>query len=128
MYTQLHRPFSRSLLSATATCILGTGAVAAKDHNVTIAIRVSSQGLDLTRPTDAHTLYTRVENAAWVVCTRGTRADLVPVQDPKSCYEIALAGAVRSAKAPLLTQIYLATHTPQQARAQGIEASELAAK
>lgn len=64
-----------------------------------------------------------------VACTRGNRVDLLPVDDLKACYDKALGGAIRSAKAPTLTQIYLETHTLQQAAAQGIEVSaQFAAK
>lgn len=108
---------------AAVTGILLTGVpAAAKDHNVTIAIHVSTEGLDLSQPADVRTLYTRLKNAAWVACTRGNRADLVPVDDFKGCYEEGLGGAIRSANSPMLTQIYLATHTPQKAAARGIDA------
>jgi UrcA family protein len=91
------------------------GSVLAKDSAVTVALRVSAQGLDLSRPADAQTFYKRLKAAATVVCTHGDRVDLVPSDDPKGCYEKALADAIRSAKAPLLTQIYLASHTVQGA-------------
>jgi hypothetical protein len=48
------------------------------------------------------------------------RVDLVPINDPKGCYERALADAIRSAKLPLLMRVYLATHTVQEAAARGI--------
>ena len=122
-----------------ARFVLGVAAVAgtlfaitpavAGNHNVTVALHVSTKGLDLSQPADARTVYTRLENAARVVCTRGDRVDLLPVDDLKACYDRALGGAIRSAKAPKLTQIYLETHTLQQAGAQGIEVpAQLAAK
>ena len=49
------------------------------------------------------------------------RVDLKPVTDRKRCYEKALGSAVRSANSPLLTQVYLQTHTPQEATALGID-------
>jgi UrcA family protein len=94
---------------------------AAKDHNVTVVLHISTNGLDLSQPADARTFYARLENAAWVACTRGNRVDLLPVDDLKGCYEKALGDAVHSAKAPTLTQIYLATHTLQEAAAHGME-------
>jgi hypothetical protein len=48
------------------------------------------------------------------------RVDLVPLNDPKGCYERALSDAIRSAKLPLLMRVYLATHTVQEAAARGI--------
>jgi UrcA family protein len=123
MYAKLAVTGPRSILgvAAVAGMLFGGNLVAAKDHNVTVAIHVSTKGLDLSQPTDASTFYTRLENAAWVACTRGDRVNLVPVDDVKSCYEKALGGAVRSAKAPMLAQIYLATHTLQEAAAHGID-------
>ncbi|HYB65314.1 MAG TPA: UrcA family protein [Steroidobacteraceae bacterium] len=119
-----------SLLGAAAlACTCLTGNVAAKDHNVTIAIPVSTQGLDLSKPDDAQTFYTRLRNAAWVACTRGTRVDLVPLENPRYCIEKALGNAVRIAKTPLVTQLYLQTHSLKEAAAQGIEIpAQVAAK
>jgi len=116
--------------AATVVCTLFAGNVAAKDKIVTVAIHVSAQGLDLNQPVDAHTFYTRLQNAAWVACTRGEdRVDLVPVDPLKSCYEKALGNAVHASNKPLVTQIYLADHTLQQAAAYGIEVpGQLAAK
>jgi UrcA family protein len=106
--------------AAAIACPLFAGNVAAQDHKVTVAIHVSTQGLDLSRPADARTFYTRLENAAWVACTRGNRVDLVPSENPGACVEKALAGAIRSASVPTLSQIYLANHTIQEAVAGGI--------
>jgi hypothetical protein len=51
------------------------------------------------------------------------------LDDPKACYEEALGAAVAAIKVPLLSQMYLATHTPQQAAACGITAPvQIAAK
>ena len=121
MYTRTIFMGARSLLgAATLACTLVTGAVAS-DHTVTISLQVSSQGLDLTQPNDAQQFYARLDHAAQIVCTHGDRVDLVPVDDPKGCHEKALAGAVRAAKVPLLTQIYFTYHTLQQAAALGID-------
>jgi UrcA family protein len=120
---------SAALGAAAIACSLFAGSVAAQDHKVIVAIHVSKQGLDLTQPADAQTFYTRLKNAAWVACTRGNRADLVPSENPAACTEKALAGAVRSADVPQLTQVYLATHTLQQAATRGIDVPvQMAAK
>lgn len=112
---------------AAVACALAAGGAVAKDHNVTVALHVSTEGLDLSQSAGAHTFYTRLENAAWVACTRGNRADLVPVDNPRRCYEDALGSAIRAAKQPLLTQIWLGTHTLQEAAVQGIDTRMLAA-
>jgi UrcA family protein len=100
--------------AASIACALFTGTVAAED--LTIALHVSAQGLNLSQPADAQTFYKRLENAAHVVCTVGNRVDLVPLDYPKRCIDKTLATAIRSVNAPMLTQIYVANHT-----AQGVE-------
>ena len=60
-------------------------------------------------------LYDRIQHAADVACTHGNRIDLEPIYNPKVCHEQALGDAIRSINAPLLTQVYLETHTLQQA-------------
>jgi UrcA family protein len=130
MYIKTVVVSARSLIgAATVACTLFAGSVVAQDQNVTIALQVSSQGLDLNRPGDAQTFYTRLDHAAWVVCTHGNRVDLVPSDDPKGCHEKALGGAVRAAKVPMVTQIYLTYHTLQQAAVHGIDVpAQIAAK
>src|SRR5450631_1853174 len=130
MYIKTVVVSARSLIgAATVACTLFAGSVVAKDHNITIALQVSSQGLDLNRPGDAQTFYTHLDHAASVVCTHGNRVDLVPSDDPKGCHEKALGGAVRAAKVPMVTQIYLTYHTLQQAAAHGIDMpAQIAAK
>jgi UrcA family protein len=94
-----------------------------------VAIHVSTQGLDLRQPPGAHEFYTRLQRAARVVCTHGNRVDLEPSPDPEGCYEKALGDAIRSANVPLLTQVYLATHTLREAPARGIDVpAQIAAK
>jgi len=105
--------------AAVVACALSAGSVAAKE--VTVAIQVSTQGLDLKQPAGAQELYARLQRAAQVVCTHGMRVDLAPSPDPRDCQEKALGNAVRIAKIKLLTQIYLATHTLQEAAARGID-------
>jgi UrcA family protein len=130
MYTKTVGLSARFLLGAAAVaCALIGGNVAASDHKVVVVIHVSTQGLDLSQPADAQTFYTRIQHAAWVACTYGNRVDLVPADDPKGCYEKALAGAIRSAGVPTLTKIYLANHTLQEAVARGIPVpAQIAAK
>jgi len=124
MYTKsgTMRMSARAILVAAAVaCALSAGNVAAKEHTVTVSVQISERGLDLSKPADAQRFYTRLQNAAWLVCTRGTRADLLPSDDPIRCVQKALGDAVRASNKPLVTQIYLATHTLQEAAAHGIE-------
>jgi UrcA family protein len=107
--------------AAVVACALFAGNVAAKDEEFTVAYRVSTQGLDLSQPAGAQELYSRLKHAAQVVCTHGMRVDLKPVTDENACYEKALGDAIRSVNLPLLTQVYLVTHTLPQAAARGIK-------
>jgi len=108
-------------LAAAAVCAMLSGPVQANDHKVTVKISVSTAGLDLSQPADARKVYARIQDAADIVCTDGMRVDLEPVQDFVVCYEKALGDAVRSVNQPQLSMVYLATHTPGQAAAYGIE-------
>jgi UrcA family protein len=130
MYTMKAVMSARSVLGAAAiTCTLFAGNVWAGDHAVTITMHVSTQGLDLTQPDGAHQFYMRLKRAARVVCTHGNRVDLEPDPTPESCYEKALGDAIRSVNVPLLTQVYLATHTLREAAARGIDVpAQIAAK
>jgi UrcA family protein len=122
MYTKAAVTSPRLLVGVAAVlCTLFVASVAAGEKIVTVSRHVSTEGLDLSQPADLRTFYTRLENAAWVVCTRADRVNLVRVENFTVCYEKALAGAIRAARTPALTQIYLATHTAQAAAAQGIE-------
>ena len=131
MYTRSAVAGVRSIIgfAAVASMLFAGNVAAAKDHNVTVAIHVSTQGIDLSQPADAQTFYKQLQQAAYVVCTHGNRVDLVPADNEKRCYEKALGEAIRAAKVPMLTRIYLETHTLQEAAAHGIEApAQLAAK
>jgi len=113
MYTKTTTQTAWPVLGAAAvafTLFAGPGNVVGKDKMVTDSVRISPQGLDLSQPADAQIFYTRLENAAWTVCTRGTRIGLLPVDDKFKCYKTALAEAVHASNQPLVTQIYLATH------------------
>jgi UrcA family protein len=113
---------THSTLGAVAIAgALFAGNAAAQGHDVTIAIHVSAQGLDLHQPAGAQKFYARLQHAADVACTHGNRVDLKPSSDPAGCYEKALGEAIRSANLPLLTQAYLETHTLRQAAAYGIQ-------
>jgi UrcA family protein len=122
MYTKTAVMSARSVLGAAAVaCTLLAGNVAASDHRITVAIHVSTQGLDLSQPAGAQQFYTRLQHAARVVCTHGNQVGLAPSPDPEGCYEKALGDAIRSANVPLLTRVYLETHTLREAAARGID-------
>lgn len=118
-----------ALITVLVAGVLSVGVAGANDHKVTVAVPVNAQGLDLSQPADAQAFYARLQQAAYVVCTHGNRVDLVPADNEKTCYEKALGNAIRAAKQPMLTQLFLQTHTQQEAMARGIQVpAEVAAK
>jgi UrcA family protein len=118
-----------SLITVLVAGVLSVGVAGANDHKVTVAVPVNAQGLDLSQPADAQAFYARLQQAAYVVCTHGNRVDLVPADNEKTCYEKALGNAIRAAKQPMLTQLFLQSHTLQEALARGIQVpAEVAAK
>jgi UrcA family protein len=108
-------------VACTLFALFARNVAAAEGREVRVAIHVSTQGFDLNQPAGAHKFYTLLKDAARVACTHGNRVDLVPPSDPVGCYEKALADAIRSVNLPLLTHVYLETHTLGQAAARGIE-------
>jgi UrcA family protein len=112
---------TRLLAGSVLAIAFFCGAAGADEHAVIVSKKVDSSGLDLNRAADAQQLYTRIRHAADDVCTRGRQVDLLPSDNPARCYEKALANAIRSARLPMLTQIYLNTHSAQEAAARGIE-------
>jgi UrcA family protein len=122
MYTRTAVINAWSVLGAAiVACTLFAGDVAAQGSPVSVAMRVSTQGIDLSKPAGARELYRRLKNAAWIVCTRANRVDLEPSPDPEACSEKALGEAILSAHMPLLTQAFLETHSLGQAAAHGID-------
>ena len=130
MYTKTAVINAWSVLGATiVACMFFAGAVAAEGSTVSVAIRVSTLGIDLREPAGARQLYRRLKNAAWIACTRANRVGLEPSPNPEACSEKALGEAILSAQMPLLTQVYLETHTLHEAAAHGIDVTvQMAAK
>ena len=113
---------ARSLLAAAvAAGMLFSGDVLADNGPVSVAVSVSTRGIDPSQPAGAHEIYRRLRDAAWIVCTRANRVGLEPLADPEACSEKALGEAIRSAHIPLLTQAYLQKHSLEQAVAHGID-------
>ncbi len=121
MYVKIPLLSTRFFLGTVLACALFAGTAGADEHRVIVSKRIDTKGLDLNRAADAQALYTRIRHAADDVCTRGKQVDLLPVDNPMHCYEKALGDAIRSVNLPMLTQIYLTTHTVQEAAARGIE-------
>jgi UrcA family protein len=111
----------RTIITAiTLACILIAGSAVAGDREITVAIRATSEGLNLTRPADVQAFYQRIKNAAFVACTRANQLGLAPVADVDECVENSLADAIRRANKTALTQAYLDTHSARAAEARGI--------
>ena len=119
-HVRTHTATILSCIAVAAACSVPSYPVQASDREVAVAISVSTAGLDLSQPAVAQKLYTRLENAAYLVCGSGRRVGLKPVDDVSGCREKAVGDAVRSANLPQLTLVYLRTHTLQEAAAHGI--------
>jgi hypothetical protein len=118
IYKETHMVRKTDLCSAGtlwATIVVSAlfaGNALAASHSVIVSAPINTSGLDLSRPADVRTEY---------LCGSSNRVGLAPADDPKGCYEIALGDAIRSARLPMLTQLYLNTHTLKEATARGIE-------
>jgi UrcA family protein len=128
IHEEIHMYSKTSLIKACSlfgTAIVAgslfAGNVAAEGRPVSVALQVSTQGLNLSTSDGARELYYRLKNAAWVACTRANRVGLEPSPNANACSEKSLAEAIRSAHMPLLVQAYLETHSLGQAAAHGIE-------
>src|ERR1700681_2266947 len=108
-------------IALIAACGVLSAPVQAKSQEVTVKITVSTAGLDLNQPAGAREAYARLQRAAGIACTHGMRVDLQPPASFAGCYEKALGDAVRSARRPQLTMVYLATHATRDAAIYGIE-------
>jgi UrcA family protein len=121
--------FRAAVAGTIATSILfADPALSADDHDVTVAIHVDAQGLNLSNEGDVRKFYQRIKNAAWIACTRANRTGLSPVDNPAKCADASVANAIRSASMPALTELYLETHTLQQAAALGIDVGMVAGR
>jgi UrcA family protein len=108
-------------VACLAAGTLASVSIRAQDQLVDVVKTVTTAGLDVSQPAGAQKLYFRLVHAANLVCGRGLRVGLEPVQDFHSCEERSIGDAVRSARLPQLTMIYLKTHTLQEAANQRIE-------
>jgi len=86
-------------INALAACAILSGAAQAKDQDVTVSVKVSTAGLDLSQPGVARELYGRLHKAAFNVCSTGNRLDLKPLSpiEFEGCVQKALGDSVRSA-------------------------------
>ena len=81
--------------------LLATRAFSAEPVSVT----VKYSDLDLSTPSGAHTLYTRISGAARTVCGyEGT--DFIDQAIWKGCYRGAIADAVAKVNSPMLTAVH----------------------
>ena len=115
------------IASVAVWAALLSGNVQAKEEMVTVKMSVSTAGLDVGQPAGARALYARLWSAATIVCGRANRVGLRAVDNFSGCVETAIGDAVRSAKLPQLTLVYLVTHSQQDAANRGIDVPVLVA-
>ena len=103
MNTKTHRI---PVITLTLTSLLGLGAAAGAVSCAQAAeapsIKVSYQDLDLSRTTDVHTLYRRLEHAAAAVCADMPSESLAQRAVYTRCYQSALESAVLDVRSPEL--------------------------
>ena len=105
------------LRAALVACSLFAGSVGAKD--VTVAVPVSTQGLDLSQPAGAQKLYWRLLRLRGWPARMATGSAWPPPMTRRVAVRRRSADAIRAADLPLLTQAYLATHTVGKPRHTG---------
>jgi UrcA family protein len=111
--------------AAVAACALLSSPVRADGRVITVQKSVSTAGLDLAQPDAALTLYYRLSKAAFEVCANPLLVDVPSRSEHGSCFERALANAIRSARLPQLTAIYLKKHSQQDAANRVVDVASL---
>ena len=103
MNTKTHRI---PVITLTLTSLLGLGAAAGSVSCAQAAeaptVKVSYKDLDLSRATDVHTLYRRLERASAQVCGDMPAASLAQRMAYERCYQSALESAVLEVRSPEL--------------------------
>jgi UrcA family protein len=111
-------------ICALAATTLFTRPALASDHEVIVKIPVGTRDINLSQLAGVRVLYGRLSHAARIVCSNGNRVGLEPVTDFTSCFEKSLGDAVRSVNRRQLTELYLQTHTLQEAAVLGIDTGQ----
>jgi UrcA family protein len=89
-----------TIAAAAATANAGESSAYARTATVYVA------DLDLSKTADAHVLYERITYAAWAVCTEDEPLAFEGRRQWRECVTTAVADAVASADAPLLTAVH----------------------
>jgi UrcA family protein len=101
------RPALWTAALASAACLLGVGAASAADAMTTTQqVPVSYRDLDLSTPSGASALYSRIQTAARVACGFPDSKDLHRDRDARACSDKAISAAVSEVNNPLLTAIH----------------------
>jgi UrcA family protein len=101
------------VITLTLTSLLGLGAAAVAGSAPAAeapTVTVSYKDLNMSRPTDVHTLYQRLERAAASVCSAQLTEELARRQAYTRCYESALESAVLEVRSPELLALDKAAH------------------
>jgi UrcA family protein len=103
----------RSALALSLAAALALPAHAERIEGVTVSsaptMKVSYAELDINKPRGLAVLYSRIENAAKIVCgVNETRRELARGRQAKACYTTAMDDAVRQINRPTLTALHRA--------------------
>ena len=116
---------SKSLRKAVIPALLAlAGGIAAlapvgshADDFAPRSIRVSLAGLDPNSVKGAHSIYARLEQAAWTACGESTLdIQVLATGGPSKCVQEAFAHAVRDVRSAQLSQLYIKRHGIKLAR------------
>jgi UrcA family protein len=123
------RALSRSVNAAllVTMCTLGSGMSQAQTPDSdTVAVKVSTAGIDLKTPAGAQAMFTRLTIAAQQACGVEAEFDALRVAKFDQCYKDALSKVIRSLNEPAITRVYVA-HYPREAAHYGIDGPDYVA-
>ena len=101
----IHRSSFSSVALTSIACLLGAAQASAAPTVTTRSVTVNYRDLNLSTIEGAITLYQRLKGAARTVCD-GPEAGVSAYLEWKSCYQAAMADAVKKVNNPLLTALY----------------------
>jgi UrcA family protein len=100
----------------------------AADATVTVTRQVNYAGIDINTSDGAHTLYVRLKHAATSLCSASIEEYRGPSWKYRECIQEAVAKAVREAKRPLLTQMFVGDYGSEIAAQLGVDKATRVAK
>ncbi len=111
----LSKSVNSALVATACALVLGVSQAASLDPP-TVAVKVSSTGLDLSSAVGAHAMLRRIAGAAEQACGIEAEFDALRAGKFRVCYREALGNAVRALNQPGVTHAYVAQYPSDAAR------------